>query len=342
MKVAVAAKTTTSAGLEQRLADWPSSGAISTLSPRLAQLADHALYAPLRAFLARPGKEVRARVSRLAYRLSGGQGEPPPALPSIVECLHAGSLIVDDIEDASLCRRGEPCLHRQVGVPLALNAGNALYFMPSLLIEEAGLSAEQQLLVHRLVGRCLLRCHEGQALDLTVRLQELRPGEAQLVARGISERKTGALVGLAAALGAVAAGASAQDIDALHAFGVELGVGLQMLDDVSGVINPSRADKGIEDLREGRATWVWAMLERELPAESYQVWLESACSATTSEAHAALLDRMRFPLSMRGPERVRAHLDWAHRELDAQLDITAMQSELTAELRRLERRFLEG
>ena len=47
-------------------------------------------------------------------------------------------------------------------------------------------------------------------------------------------------------------------------------MGLQMLDDLSGVVSPARRHKALEDLRHGRATWVWAWLARDLDASVYQ------------------------------------------------------------------------
>ena len=63
---------------------------------------------------------------------------------------------------------------------------------------------------------------------------------------------------LGAALGAVAAGASSRALEAMCRFGRELGMGLQMLDDLGGITSEARRDKGAEDLRLGRPTWPWA------------------------------------------------------------------------------------
>jgi len=87
---------------------------------------DSALVDALRDFLLRPGKEFRAELVRASWVLGGGSGDPPGELPMIVELLHAGSLIVDDIEDGSVARRGQPALHLRHGLPTALNAGNWL------------------------------------------------------------------------------------------------------------------------------------------------------------------------------------------------------------------------
>ena len=43
-----------------------------------------------------------------------------------IELLHNAFLVHDDVEDDSLYRRGRPTLHRQYGVPLAVNVGDAM------------------------------------------------------------------------------------------------------------------------------------------------------------------------------------------------------------------------
>lgn len=48
----------------------------------------------------------------------------------LTELVHNGSLIIDDIEDSSQSRRGQPCVHLKFGEDTAINAGNFLYFAP--------------------------------------------------------------------------------------------------------------------------------------------------------------------------------------------------------------------
>ena len=50
-----------------------------------------------------------------------------------VECFHKASLVHDDIEDNDAERYGEPALHSQHGVPVALNAGDLLIIRPRVL-----------------------------------------------------------------------------------------------------------------------------------------------------------------------------------------------------------------
>jgi geranylgeranyl pyrophosphate synthase len=227
-----------------------------------AHLWERALLGPAREFLRRPGKRFRGRLVETCWLLAGGAaGAMPPELPLVIEILHAGSLIVDDIQDGSTMRRGAPALHHVYGTALALNTGNWMYFWPLALldrIDRQGLPTERTAELHRRVRQTLLRCHQGQALDLALKVTELEQGEVPRVVNVTTQLKTGALMELGAALGAVAAGASPRALEAMCRFGRELGMGLQMLDDLGGITSASRRDKGAEDLRLGRPTWPWA------------------------------------------------------------------------------------
>lgn len=307
-----------------------------------SQLWDAALLGPLTDFLSRPGKEVRGRMVELGFALGGGDPERmPETLPFLIELLHAGSLIVDDIEDGSAMRRGKPALHCTYGMPVALNAGNWLYFWPQVLLSRMGLPSTARLEAHERIAECLLRCHEGQALDLTARIADLSRADVPKVVRAITTLKTGQLIGLACALGAIAAGATTRRIEALNAFGRDIGVGLQMLDDLSGALNPSRRDKALEDLRGARATWIWAWLAEDLDAAMYHEMVELVRGGG-DERFDALLAHARFRLSMTGIRRVRRSLEEAMAALAFAVGDGDWQHVVRGELSALERAFMEG
>ena len=236
-----------------------------------------ALIDPAREFLRRPGKEFRGKLTRLTWRGCGGSGEIPRELPWLVEILHAGSLIVDDVQDDSSHRRGHAALHRIVGAPLAINTGNWMYFWALSLIDELPLPATARAELTREAVTTLMRCHQGQSLDLSVDVSHLEPRHIPQTVATTTYNKTGVLMGLAARAGAVAAGADPARSAAVAQFGEELGVGLQMLDDLGSIAARARRDKGLEDLRGGRPTWPWA-------------WL---CSAVDELAVARLQQRLR-------------------------------------------------
>lgn len=297
-----------------------------------------ALLAPLRDFLARPSKGFRAELVSWGYRLGGGTGHLPTVLSLIIECLHAGSLIIDDIEDASLERRGGPALHCSFGVPRALNAGNYLYFWPQLLLGRAGLSDAARLSAYERIALCLTRCHEGQALDLQVRVDQVPQRDVPKLALTISRLKTGGLLALAMALGALAAGADAERVDTIAELGRALGVGLQMLDDVSGIMNVARRHKALEDLSLGRVTWLWAMLAEELDAAAYEARLRELRALMDGGPADALLERLRFQVGALAVRRARAHVAAAITALGAD----NMREEVLSEFARLERRYVQA
>lgn len=301
---------------------------------------DAALVGPLSDFLGRPGKEFRARLVRLGWQLSGRHSAPPAELPLIVEALHSGSLIVDDIEDESLHRRGEPALHCRYGVPRALNAGNFLYFWALELLSRLGLPPITELALHRAFTRTLLACHQGQALDLSVCVANLRQAEITPTVFAVTQLKTGKLCELAANMGAMAAGASQTKAQAIARFGCELGIGLQMLDDLSGLLSERHAHKGAEDLRHGRPTWAWAWAAELLDAPAFaQLQKLGRLAATSDPARAHLASQLRAAVGKHGRAQVRQHLSGALASLAEAVPEPRALQELEHELARLEKSY---
>jgi geranylgeranyl pyrophosphate synthase len=302
-----------------------------------------ALLGPLRDFLSRPSKRFRADLVELGYRLGGGRDALHLIeLPLIIECLHAGSLIVDDIEDASTLRRDAPTLHRTYGVPRALNAGNWLYFWPQVLLSRLPLSGRARLAAHERLALCLMHCHEGQALDLSVRVDQLSQCDVSSVVRAIARLKTGGLLGLATGLGAIAAGATPARVEAIASLGRALGVGLQMLDDLSGVLNAARRHKALEDLSHGRATWLWAWLAEELDAAAYAALQAEIHDIVNGGCGDALLERMRFRVGTFGLRKARDQVGAAVSELGQLLGQGAWCEEVLEQFTWLERRYVQG
>ncbi len=301
---------------------------------------DQALYGPLADFLSRPGKEFRARLVDLAWEMAGQRGAPPPELRLVIEVLHAGSLIVDDIEDDSTYRRGELALHKKWGVPRALNAGSWLYFWPDALIERMELAPPIELGVRRLVDRTLLRAHQGQALDLSTRVFDLAQREVPSVVSVTTRLKTGALMQLGAELGAVAAGGPRPLVAALGNFGQRLGVALQMLDDLGGIVSEARCHKGHEDLLGGRPTWPFAWVARQLDPMHYAKLVILARQVHRRDAHPELLaEQLRDLIGESGREAVSRHLAQAFDELEAVVGKVPALADVKAEIELLGRSY---
>jgi geranylgeranyl pyrophosphate synthase len=312
-----------------------------------------ALYRPLREFLSRPSKALRASLVDASYRIAGGREACPAELGLIVEVLHAGSLIVDDIEDGSLERRGGSALHCELGLPRALNAGNWLYFWAFALVERLKLGPHVELAVHRWLSRTMLACHYGQSLDLEARIGEIEQRRVRSLVESATRLKTGCLMQLSAALGAIAAGAQRsaalgaiaagaqrEPVQALAAFGLDLGVSLQMLDDHSGLVNKRRLHKGLEDLREGRPTWPWAWLAESLDAPTFSelqaLARELAFEGADRAGAEVLAERLRSALGTAGRAHIREHNRAALARLGSRLGAAPALTQAAALVRELE------
>jgi geranylgeranyl pyrophosphate synthase len=178
------------------------------------------------------------------------------------ELLHVGSLIVDDVEDASDIRRGGPACHRVHGQNHAINAGTAAYFLAEPPIWDDDLPADAKLRVYRLYFDALRAGHAGQALDLEGLESEaasaVESGEARALERqvlAIHRLKTAVPAAMMARVGAILGGGSEAQVEALGNFFEAIGVAFQIVDDVLNLrgFENDLKQRG-EDIRQGKVT----------------------------------------------------------------------------------------
>ncbi len=279
-------------------------------------LLESGLMQPANTFLGHGGKRFRAALIELSYAIGGGRDSVQTPLISAIEMLHAGSLIIDDIEDGSESRRGEPTLHRQVGLPLALNTGNWMYFRALELLGDLSVDEASG---NKILGTSIAtirECHEGQALDLAARTHDTDQRDVLAVAEGIGKRKTGALTSLAARLGAMTAGASHDYEQALAAFGCELGICLQMRNDLDELRMVANDGLRHDDMKNARVTWPWAWYAEKCASETFRESQLSAYVATNDAAVAksvaTAIDRQ---IGTYGDQEIESRLQHAYSEL---------------------------
>jgi geranylgeranyl diphosphate synthase type I len=209
------------------------------------------------------GKRIRPLLGLLAYRAL--TGEHAPALPgaAAVELGHNFSLVHDDIEDADRERRHRPTLWAIWGIPLAINAGDALFALSRLALYrlmERGVSEHRVLALMRVYDETCLALCEGQFLDISFerRLDVSVDEYLEMISR-----KTAALLGASVQAGAILATDDAETIEAFRAFGYELGMAFQMADDVKGTFwSSSESGKPVAgDVRKRKKNLplVWAL-----------------------------------------------------------------------------------
>jgi geranylgeranyl diphosphate synthase type I len=233
------------------------------------------------------GKRIRPLLGLLAYQSL--TGEYRPALPGAVavELGHNFSLVHDDIEDGDRERRHRPTLWAIWGIPLAINAGDAMFALSRLalyrLLEE-GFSETRVLRLMRVYDETCIALTEGQFLDISF---EQRLDVAVDEYLEMIGKKTGALLGASVQAGAILATDDANVVEAYRRFGYHLGLAFQMADDVKGTFWTSSASGKPEagDVRKHKKTLplVWA-LEHASEADAARLREIYAPSARSAEA----------------------------------------------------------
>lgn len=201
--------------------------------------------------LRRGGKRWRPVTMVLCCELAGGEVENILPLTPIVEFPHNGSLIIDDIEDSSKFRRGKPAVHTIFGVDFSINAGNALYFLPSLLIDESDLEEELKLRIYRYYTTNMRRLHFGQGLDIKWHnSHEEYPTAEEYIQ--MCRFKTGSLARLAAQTGFAVGGTDPNTCLTLGDIFEEVGVAFQIIDDVRNLTSGNPGKEFGDDIVEGK------------------------------------------------------------------------------------------
>ncbi len=217
------------------------------------------LYDPLRAFSDNAGKRHRPLICLLACEAVGG--DPAKAWPAAaaIEHFHTAALIHDDIEDSSLTRRDEPCMHVTEGVGLAINAGDlALSLVCGTVVDDPGLDDSTKLRVLSELVSMTTRTIEGQALDIGWARDDrfdLSIDDYLVMANHKTAFYSG---GVPLAVGAIVGGGSEAQVDALRRFGMATGLAFQIQDDVLNLVGTKEATKKDfrSDLTEGKRTLV--------------------------------------------------------------------------------------
>ncbi|KOX39380.1 polyprenyl synthetase [Streptomyces sp. NRRL F-4707] len=180
------------------------------------------------------GKAIRPALVLTAATALGGPAARAAAgrAAAAVELVHNFTLLHDDVMDRDATRRHRPTAWTVFGDADAILAGDALQALALRLLaadpHPASAAAAARL------ADCVMELCEGQHADTAM---EGRPPQGVTLDETLTmaEAKTGALLGCACALGALYAGAPAEDVEALDAFGREAGLAFQLIDDVIGI-----------------------------------------------------------------------------------------------------------
>ncbi len=182
------------------------------------------------------GKRIRPRLLCLAYLAAGTNPPLEAALPAAaaVELVHNFSLAHDDIEDNSPTRRGRPTLWKRWGIPMAINAGDALFVLADQAIIDLDRYHPASMVVQaaKILHETCLALTRGQFLDMSFEERDdvLTEQYQEMIAG-----KTAALLQACCSIGSLLGGATEGTQRAYAAFGNGLGMAFQVQDDILGI-----------------------------------------------------------------------------------------------------------
>ena len=206
----------------------------------IPQLAGH--------IIAAGGKRLRPMLTLATSRMCGYRGERHVGLAAAVEFIHTATLLHDDVVDASDLRRGLATANAVWGNKSSVLVGDFLFSRAFELMVEDG-----SLAVLDILSKASAVIAEGEVLQL-ITSNDVETTEATYLE--VINAKTAQLFAAASRIGAVLAGCSADEEGALEAFGRNLGIAFQLVDDMLDY-SAREAELGKtvgDDFRDGKIT----------------------------------------------------------------------------------------
>jgi octaprenyl-diphosphate synthase len=215
-------------------------GHLSDSSPAVSDMTDH---------IARfQGKQLRGSLVMLVGRAHGVYTDEHPTVAAVVEMIHLATLVHDDVLDGAEVRRRVACVNERWDNQVAVLLGDFLY------ARAFGLSTElSSRLCSRLLSETTRQLCVGEIEQSTMRYDfEV----SQVVYERIAAAKTGTLYSAACELGARYPGGDDSRGQAMRAFGNELGLAFQIIDDCLDVLGEEHlVGKSVgNDVNDGKVT----------------------------------------------------------------------------------------
>ncbi len=212
------------------------------------------LYEPIAYSISQCGKRLRPVFTLMACDLF--EGDIEKALPQAlaIELLHNFTLIHDDLMDQSPIRHGKKTVFKKWDPNMAILAGDALF----VLAYNHTLKAEAHILpdILKIFNKTALQACEGQQLDLNFEKQKDVSLKDYLE---MIRLKTAVLFGASLKIGALTAGASEKNRQLIYDFGINMGMGFQLKDDLLDLYGNQNVfgKKTGQDILENKKTYLF-------------------------------------------------------------------------------------
>lgn len=184
------------------------------------------LYEPIKYVLSAGGKRIRPSFVLMAYNLFKDDVETALPAAAALETYHNYTLLHDDLMDNADVRRGRPTVHKKWNANTAILSGDTMLSLAYLHL--ANCKTENLKAAFDLFTVTALEVSEGQQYDMEF---ETRTDVKEEEYIEMIRLKTSVLLACALKMGALLAGASAEDSELIYKFGEKVGLAFQLQDD---------------------------------------------------------------------------------------------------------------
>ena len=244
----------------------------------------YGLYEPIEYTLAAGGKRVRPQLAMIACQMFGGKEKEVLPAALALEVFHNFTLLHDDVMDKADVRRGRATVHVKWNENTAILSGDQMLIEAYKLL--AGVPAEKLPKVLQLFNKMATEICEGQQYDVDFESQEQVAVEEYLK---MIRLKTSVLLATALQIGSYIAGANEQQQETLYQFGINVGLGFQIQDDILDVWgDPKTFGKAVGgDISCNKKTFVYLEAKRRLGDEAIgnelQQWYSQVLEDNTTK-----------------------------------------------------------
>lgn len=185
------------------------------------------LYKPIQYTLSSRGKRIRPILTLMACEMFNGDIDKVLPQAIAIELFHNFTLIHDDIMDDAPIRRGKDTVYKKWNTNVAILSGDTLFALAYRFAQQADKEILPEIL--NVFNNTAIEVCEGQQFDLNFETNDNVTVEEYIEMIGL---KTAVLFGASLKIGSLIAGASEDDARNLYNFGLNIGIGFQLKDDL--------------------------------------------------------------------------------------------------------------
>ncbi|MCC5931497.1 MAG: polyprenyl synthetase family protein [Cyclobacteriaceae bacterium] len=274
------------------------------------------LYDPIKYILSLGGKKMRPLLTLLGYSIFKDDVEAVVKPALAVEVFHNFTLMHDDIMDKAPLRRGKATVHERWSENVAILSGDVMLVKAYDLLLDVEPAHLRTIL--QKFNQCAAEVCEGQQIDMNF---ESRNGVSDSEYIDMIRLKTAVLLGFSLEMGAILAGADARDSRRLYDFGVHLGIGFQLMDDILDVYaNKEKFGKQVGgDIISNKKTFLLIKAREKASgkdAKELKKWLEAKTFNNSEKVDAITAIYNKLSVRKEAEDKMNAYYELAFKKLD--------------------------